>query len=711
MKFLLFITLLFSFLFNTHSQVVINELGISPSTYDGSIVGPGPGGAGEGEWIELYNTDLCNSVDISNYIIGNYNSNDGYGAAYVFPSSLVISAGGFAIVRGSNAPNPPFGVTDVIVANTSGRYCLTGPGTGRMWFPNAGSWVALYNKKGIPIDMAKWGSPIQSDLDNRPCIPSVNAGGFSMLTAFNSFAGAKTISSSPSTSGKTFVRIPDGGPWSTIQDNENTSLGSRNRPINAVISYAGSPWCITSSNKSVTLTGTGFYTGGTYSSTNGLSINPSTGQITVSSSSAGTYIVSYAVSNFSCSGIIATTTVQITAASTPTFTQIAPICSGGTFTLPTTSTNSFTGSWSPATNTSSTTTYTFTPTSGLCATTTTMTVSVGPPTTPTFTQIAPICSGGTFTLPTTSTNSFTGSWSPAINTSASTTYTFTPGLGQCASNTSMTVSVNPILALSISCGISSKSSVNFNWNALAGVTSYDITYTINGGTSQNGGNQTTTSFSVTGLNIDEKVNVSVTAKGSGCYKAGVKTCFSDNCTRSVAAFVPTPETITSQNPETTFINNSTNSIGYLWDFGDGSSTSNETNPTHKYTIEKTGSFLVILIALNIDGCNDTLTRTVIVKEELIYYVPNAFTPDGDQFNNEFKPIFYSGYDPYSYTMRIFNRWGELVFETNNVEIGWKGTFGEGGNVVQDGLYIWKMEFKQNGIDKKIMEIGSILIAK
>jgi len=379
--------------------------------------------------------------------------------------------------------------------------------------------------------------------------------------------------------------------------------------------------------------------------------------------------------------------------------------------LPTTSTNSFTGSWSPATNTSSTTTYTFTPTSGLCATTTTMTVSVGPPTTPTFTQIAPICSGGTFTLPTTSTNSFTGSWSPAINTSASTTYTFTPGLGQCASNTSMTVSVNPILALSISCGISSKSSVNFNWNALAGVTSYDITYTINGGTSQNGGNQTTTSFSVTGLNIDEKVNVSVTAKGSGCYKAGVKTCFSDNCTRSVAAFVPTPETITSQNPETTFINNSTNSIGYLWDFGDGSSTSNETNPTHKYTIEKTGSFLVILIALNIDGCNDTLTRTVIVKEELIYYVPNAFTPDGDQFNNEFKPIFYSGYDPYSYTMRIFNRWGELVFETNNVEIGWKGTFGEGGNVVQDGLYIWKMEFKQNGIDKKIMEIGSILIAK
>ena len=140
-----------------------------------------------------------------------------------------------------------------------------------------------------------------------------------------------------------------------------------------------------------------------------------------------------------------TTTMSVTvnALTTPLFTQIAPICTGGTFTLPTTSTNSITGTWSPALNNSTTTTYTFTPTSGQCANTATMSVTVNALTTPSFTQIAPICTGGTFTLPTTSSNSISGTWSPAINNSASTTYTFTPSAGQCATTTTMTVAVGP----------------------------------------------------------------------------------------------------------------------------------------------------------------------------------------------------------------------------------------------------------------------------
>jgi gliding motility-associated-like protein len=132
------------------------------------------------------------------------------------------------------------------------------------------------------------------------------------------------------------------------------------------------------------------------------------------------------------------------AATTPTFTQVAPICSGGSFTLPTTSTNGITGTWSPAINNTATTTYTFTPTAGQCANTTTMSVTVNPLTTPTFTQVAPICSGETFILPTTSTNGITGTWSPAINNTATTTYTFTPTAGQCANTTTMSVTVNPL---------------------------------------------------------------------------------------------------------------------------------------------------------------------------------------------------------------------------------------------------------------------------
>src|SRR5690606_31224065 len=116
----------------------------------------------------------------------------------------------------------------------------------------------------------------------------------------------------------------------------------------------------------------------------------------------------------------ATMTVTVDSQITPTFAQVAPICSGGSFTLPNTSDNGYTGTWAPAINNAATTLYTFTPTAGQCVTTTTMTVTVDPQITPTFTQVAAICSGGSFTLPTTSDNGFTGTWSPAINNTATT---------------------------------------------------------------------------------------------------------------------------------------------------------------------------------------------------------------------------------------------------------------------------------------------------
>jgi hypothetical protein len=142
--------------------------------------------------------------------------------------------------------------------------------------------------------------------------------------------------------------------------------------------------------------------------------------------------------------ITATMTVTVNPSTTPTFTQVAAICAGDNFSLPSSSINGVAGTWSPAVNNQTTTTYTFTPSAGQCATTATMTVTVNASTTPTFTQVAPIFVGGTFTLPTTSNNGVNGTWSPAINNQATTTYTFTPAAGQCASSTSMIVTVNPI---------------------------------------------------------------------------------------------------------------------------------------------------------------------------------------------------------------------------------------------------------------------------
>ena len=153
-------------------------------------------------------------------------------------------------------------------------------------------------------------------------------------------------------------------------------------------------------------------------------------------------------------GLCATTTtltITVNPNITPTFAAVPAICSGAPLTaLPTTSTNGITGTWSPALDNTATTLYTFTPTAGLCATTTTLTITVNPNITPTFAAVPAICSGAPLTaLPTTSTNGITGTWSPALNNTATTLYTFTPTAGLCATTTTLTITVNPLPTSSI----------------------------------------------------------------------------------------------------------------------------------------------------------------------------------------------------------------------------------------------------------------------
>src|SRR5207237_7334558 len=88
--------------------------------------------------------------------------------------------------------------------------------------------------------------------------------------------------------------------------------------------------------------------------------------------------------------------------------------------------------------------YVVAPVAGCAGVTATTSVTVDPLITPTFTAVAPICSGDVLAaLPVTSNNGITGTWAPALNNTATTTYTFTPGAGQCASTTTLTITVDP----------------------------------------------------------------------------------------------------------------------------------------------------------------------------------------------------------------------------------------------------------------------------
>jgi gliding motility-associated-like protein len=216
-------------------------------------------------------------------------------------------------------------------------------------------------------------------------------------------------------------------------------------PSNVAVNYSSPTYCkFNTTVQNITQSGT---PGGVYtvSPAVGLSLDTTTGAFIPSTSTVGTYVVSYNLPQFGgCPGAISSTTVEIVLP-VPTFNQAPPICAGGSSSaLPTTSLNNIRGTWSPAINNLATTTYTFTPDSGECGTTTTMTIEVGTAA-PIFTQVSPICNGTPLAaLPTTSNNGVVGTWTPAINNTATTTYTFTPNPGFCSSVTTMTVTVNPL---------------------------------------------------------------------------------------------------------------------------------------------------------------------------------------------------------------------------------------------------------------------------
>ena len=93
------------------------------------------------------------------------------------------------------------------------------------------------------------------------------------------------------------------------------------------------------------------------------------------------------------------------------------------------------------------------------------------------------------------------------------------------------------------------------------------------------------------------------------------------------------------------------------------------------------------------GCVDSISMLISTHEELIFYLPNTFTPDGDEFNQSFQPFFSSGYDPYDFTMTIYNRWGRVVYKTLNYDNTWNGVNMKGKKVAA-GTYFYVMRWDE-----------------
>ena len=286
---------------------------------------------------------------------------------------------------------------------------------------------------------------------------------------------------------------------------------------------------------------------------------------------------------------------------TPTFTQVDPICVGDPLSnLNTVSDNGFSGTWSPAINNTVTTEYTFTPTPipGVCFEETKMTIAVLTQTTPMFTQVDPICIGSVLaSLPITSNDNITGSWTPALNNLATTTYTFTPDPNQCADETTMTIVVNPISVLTID-------AINLSED----------------------------------FDANQMILVSATG-GSGIYE-------------------------------------------YQLDGGDWQS-----NALFEYV---TGCQEHIVAVRDALGCSTIPETSIMIME-----FPKLFTPNGDGYNDTWN-IKCLIDDPTA-VVSIFDRYGKLIFQFKPSRTAWNGTFNGSMLAATDYWFVVKYT-NDNGVE-------------
>ncbi len=134
---------------------------------------------------------------------------------------------------------------------------------------------------------------------------------------------------------------------------------------------------------------------------------------------------------------------------------------------------------------------------------------------------------------------------------------------------------------------------------------------------------------------------------------------------------------------------STGANVWSWSFGDASQTTSTAQNAY-YTYADSGNYLVKQVVTNQFGCVDSSERYVRINPDYTFYVPNAITPNGDGLNDEFIPRT-TGLDmSRDYELTVYDRWGNLIFKTNNPMQGWNARINSIGNIAAQDVYVWKI---------------------
>lgn len=212
-------------------------------------------------------------------------------------------------------------------------------------------------------------------------------------------------------------------------------------------------------------------------------------------------------------------------------------------------------------------------------------------------------------------------------------------------------------------------------------------------------------FSLTGF-YDIKL---VATSNNGCVSSLTQIHLVQVFSTPVAAFNPTPGDATILDPTITFNNQSSSDVNYWnWDFGDGDSIApGISSPVHVYSSVESGTYLATLIVHNADGCYDTIVHEIIIGPSFNFFIPNAFSPNGNGTNDYF---FGSGIGIQKYDLWIFDRWGNMIFHGKELNDKWNGKANDGSDLAQIDVFVWKVEIT-DVLNKKHNYIGTVTLVK
>jgi gliding motility-associated-like protein len=271
-------------------------------------------------------------------------------------------------------------------------------------------------------------------------------------------------------------------------------------------------------------------------------------------------------------------------------------------------------------------------------------------------------------------------WKPATTLSAgvgimvsaspnvSTTYTLvgTDAIG-CVDSISTTISVNPLPSATIN--QNSETTICSGDSAviivdLSGNPTWNLSYALNGAF-QKQINATTNPILIF-VDIAGDYTIPIVTDNNGCSAVGNGNLMLNVFNRPFANFDFYPQPANMLSPEITFSNNSIFADFWYWEYGDGYSNDVDYNPTHSYF--ENGIYQVSLVVMN-GICSDTIQHTLTIDPVYTLYVPDVFTPNNDGLNDVFYP---KGKSISEFEMYIYNRWGEEVFFSTEINEGWSG---------------------------------------